>query len=873
MTDIATVLRRAAGAVLLLALLNPAAFCGERDKGDILPGHAAVAIIVGQAGSHRYRMQYEKLVGDLYRTLNEAYGYPGDRIFVFTENGEDMGGIPATGQAAPGTVEWLFNNKVRNGEPLLLILIGHANLARKELYFHTRSAPITASKLGKDISAREGPVSIIAALPHSEALIEPLEKSGNAVLASSEKSQRYQPAFFPALVKSLESLTEKKEELTLGHLVHYLQEEVDSYYAEKNLLKTEHMTRWPEILTGKGWNRLVAFDGDIKKIKEEKEPTRKAAGPAGAVKTGAAYWRKIADSLEGDEDSPVAVLFDKARVEFGERMDGRSLHHRVMLIREEEGRDAAQVRFPFNKKETEIELDWARTIQPDGSVVELDRERDMQFIPGPSGVYSSISTFHLYFPEIKPGSIVEYRYRTRWGPKGSSRMLSRLLQPKYPTERFEYEVCIPKKSKLNVRFMNLPHTCRPSVSKDDYVITHSISGKALPGLFGEPMSPPAYMRGISVSISPYRDWKEVSGWYARIADPRTEPSPAIEKLAKSITAGTGSDAEKLRKIYDWMINEIRYIHVPLGDHAYQPFPAERTYAQRYGDCKDKAALMISLLKAAGMEGYFALINAGHAPRVHPDFPTRAFNHAIVAVPAGPGTFRVLDPTSETTPFGYLPKMDQGRWILITHSRKPFLQQCPATEPGRNLVTIGQRYDDEGSLEAVSWEAKGSPFQEWRMVKKKLPGKRAREFLVFNALGLSPVEYRMQDAEEKEMEEGNAVLVDASLEQIMPYSRIKWTNWPVQHLEYTKKERTQPYYLETGFGYREVIEVPGKKKKRTWKKATGPLKLAVSVEPGESKTTYIREISLPAGTYDTKTYAGFYRAFMDFERESRKLLKD
>ncbi len=859
--------------LLLLAAGNAPA--GEAESFPRPGGHSAAVIVVGQAGSHRFRMEYEERVADLYRVLRTGYGYPEDRIFLFTENGRPLGGVEAAGPSAPGALDWLlarFPRRLGEDDPLLLILIGHANRAMGELYIHTRSEPITASSLAGELARHPGPVTVLAALPHAALLIEPLGRPGNVVLAAAEAGQRYQPAFLPSLVRVLDGLSERKEELTLGRLLPPLEQEIAAYYAERNLLRTEHSTGWPEDRAGAGWERSPAFAdaGEVPGLaigEEEEEPPP----PDPAAMRPAAYWRKIAAGPAGDGEAPVTVLFDESSVEFGERMDGRSLQHRVMLIRDREGRGQAEVGFPFNRRETEVILDWARTILPDGRVVEIDRERDMQFIPGPAGVYRSIWDFRLYFPRVEAGAIVEYRYRTRWGPKGGSGMLTRVLQPEPPTERFHYRVTLPARADLNLRFANLPPGLEPSVEKDDYAVSYSLRGEKLPALAVEEFAPPAPARALGFSISPYREWGEVARWYQRIAAPRTRPTAAIEELAAAIVAGAESRTEKLERIYRWMLREIRYVHVPLGDHAFQPFPAERTYRQGYGDCKDKAALMISLLEAAGLEGYFALVRAGRTPPVEPDFPTRAFNHAIVAVPAGGDDFLLLDPTSDATPFGCLPVSGQGRWVLVVHPERPRLLKSPRGEPERNLVAIRQTYDRDGRLTSIHWEAGGDAYQGWRGLRRVFSLERARDHLLFDLLRFDPVEYRLGDFREEEDEEAGTVRLETTLEALLPDPRPRWTDWPARRLRYTRPERTQPYYLQTGFGYRETIEVSGRGEEHSWARTAGPLRLAIRVEPGEEATEHVRELYLPGGTYDLQAYRELHRALMEFERKSRKLL--
>jgi hypothetical protein len=132
----------------------------------------------------------------------------------------------------------------------------------------------------------------------------------------------------------------------------------------------------------------------------------------------------------------------------------------------------------------------------------------------------------------------------------------------------------------------------------------------------------------------------------------------------------------------------------------------------YGDCKDKATLLIAMMRAVGLTGLPALIRTRDAGLLERDFPHLAFNHVIVAVPRADGYF-FLDPTAEETPYGDLPWVDQGVPILVVkEDGHGDLVETPMASPERNLrhrrvtarVTAAGGLEGEYVIEAWAQQA-------------------------------------------------------------------------------------------------------------------------------------------------------------------------
>ena len=132
----------------------------------------------------------------------------------------------------------------------------------------------------------------------------------------------------------------------------------------------------------------------------------------------------------------------------------------------------------------------------------------------------------------------------------------------------------------------------------------------------------------------------------------------------------------VRALFDFVSREVRYMGAMAESEApgYEPHDVSLTFDNRYGVCRDKAALLVAMLRMAGIDAWPVLINVG--PRKDPQVPQPYFNHAIVAADSGDpdDPYLLMDPTSETTrsllpeylcEMSYLVARDEGEGIRET----------------------------------------------------------------------------------------------------------------------------------------------------------------------------------------------------------------
>ena len=218
-------------------------------------------------------------------------------------------------------------------------------------------------------------------------------------------------------------------------------------------------------------------------------------------------------------------------------------------------------------------------------------------------------------------------------------------------------------------------------------VTHHWEVANVPQMFDEPAMPPYEMVLQRLFVSTLPDWPAVSKWYAELSQPHLAAlTPEMRQTVSNLIAGAQTDEEKMRAIFYHVSKKIRYMGLtPEKDRpGFEPHDVCVTFGKKYGVCRDKAALLVSLLREAGLKAYPVLINVG----TWLDFEVASpdFNHAIVGVELAPGKYQLMDPTDENTR-DFLPAQDGHHTFLVCRPEGEKLLVSPVQPPEENLMRV------------------------------------------------------------------------------------------------------------------------------------------------------------------------------------------
>jgi len=202
----------------------------------------------------------------------------------------------------------------------------------------------------------------------------------------------------------------------------------------------------------------------------------------------------------------------------------------------------------------------------------------------------------------------------------------------------------------------------------------------------------------------FANWQGMGSWYHSLINRQTDASEPIRQEVNVLTASKTSRLQKMQAIAGFVQHDIRYVAIELGIGGWQPHAAPDIFSHRYGDCKDKATLMHTMLREIGVDSYHVIINTqrGSVTRDTPANP--GFDHAIlaiklpddvkdpslIAVMQHPRLGRLLffDPTNDMTPFGQIRGHLQANYGLLV------------TPDGGELVELPQQPSAMNSIQRV-----------------------------------------------------------------------------------------------------------------------------------------------------------------------------
>ena len=355
-----------------------------------------------------------------------------------------------------------------------------------------------------------------------------------------------------------------------------------------------------------------------------------------------------------------------------------------------------------------------------------------------SELITDVRTKLLEIPAAEPGNILGYEiehedrpyiFQDEW-----------VFQGGVPTREAHFTLQLPPGWEYKAVWLNHPEL-EPVAANNQWQWAVS-NVKAIK--FEEDMPPPVGVAGrMIVSLFPpggvkkgFQSWSEMGSWYSTLTNGRRDPSPEIKQKVAALTASAATPLAKMQSLAAFVQSDIRYVAILLGIGGVQPHPATDIFANRYGDCKDKATLLSSMLKEAGIDSYYVVINAERGVVTSATPPhIGGFNHVILAVQLPPGLTdpslmavvqhpklgRILffDPTDHLTPFGQLSGALQANYGLLVTPDGGDLIELPQLPSSSNAITRSAKLtlDDKGTLQGEVKEVRlGDPAssQRWAL---------------------------------------------------------------------------------------------------------------------------------------------------------------
>lgn len=372
--------------------------------------------------------------------------------------------------------------------------------------------------------------------------------------------------------------------------------------------------------------------------------------------------------------------------------------------------------FGYQADSQRVELRGARVFRADGRVDEAI-ETGTDSADDPSiAMYTSTRAYYVQFSRLDPGDVVELQYRiddvavrndydTYFGAVET-------LQGNEAVGHAEYVLITPKARKLYIEAKGIPGLKRNDSVKGNQAI-YRFWADDVPAIVPEP-SMPQWSEVIGhIHVSTYKDYKELGRWYWGLVKDQFNLDSETRQLAQKIAKGLTTEREKVAAVYNWVIENTRYVALEFGIYGHKPRRCVQTVARGWGDCKDKATVIVSLLQELGIDATIVILRTQMRGRFDSKVASLApFDHAIAYVPS---LNLFLDGTSEYTGISELPAMDQESLGILVNKGDSEVVTLPllAADTRRETTTRAKLKPDgsgEVELEAI---ARGATAPEWR----------------------------------------------------------------------------------------------------------------------------------------------------------------
>jgi Domain of Unknown Function with PDB structure (DUF3857)/Transglutaminase-like superfamily len=592
--------------------------------------------------------------------------------------------------------------------------------------------------------------------------------------------------------------------------------------------------------------------------------------------------------------------------------DGSATEHfrSVVKILRPQGRDEGRIAVPFDK-DTKILSMHVWSIGPDGHEYAVKDNEQVEFgYPGQGNLFMDLKIRAAEAPGRDPGGVVAYEYEQRTHPYLTEKTW--LFQSELPRLNQSFTLELPPgfthgtvwAHSRELPQIDLEHQRWRWEMKDVPPIDLD-QVELRPSEFSLEGRMTVHYTGPTIPAPTEGTWQSIGEWYQTLSKDRLVATPEIAAKANELAGNKTDFYDKTEAIAEFVQKQVRYFVIEMGIGGYQPHYAADIFRNRYGDCKDKATLLVSMLSTLGVHG--ALVMVDHRRGVvDPDAPSIVGDHMIagIEIPKGYNSPRlrsvitaksgrrylIFDPTWDKTAFGQLEHNLQGGYGVLMEGPDSQIIQFPVLSPDLNTIrrTATFQLQSDGSLKGTVTEKRFGDLSEHRRdLYTSGDAKEQTQFLDrllgqdFTTFTVSDFKVQNAEALNKDLTTSYSLTADRFGKPMGPLLMIRPRVLGSEHLYADRKERhnipinlsetmqeQDDYTIELPTGY-AVDEIPD------------PVKLDLGFASYESssivkdhtlhytRTYTVREVTLPADRYpDVQKLSGVIAA----DEQNKAVLK-
>lgn len=417
-------------------------------------------------------------------------------------------------------------------------------------------------------------------------------------------------------------------------------------------------------------------------------------------------------------------LLDSTHVQVNETGAGTFHIHRIVKIQKPAAALSYRtITYDYDPLTAFAEFKSMRIRKADGEIRVIDPKTACDYAAPARAIYWGARQIMIEAGRLEPGDTIDYEitkkgftYALLADQEEDDRFIPPMKGQFYdiipfwssrPVVRKVYQLALPKTKELQYRFYQ--GTCDTSTDTTEYHRLYTFTVNQMLPFAKEPNMVDLYDVAPKLMLSTTPDWKAKSRWFYKVNEDYGSFSPTPEAQAKvnELLRNVDDEMGKIAILTHWVADNMRYSGISMGKgEGYTLHNTRMNFTDRCGVCKDKAALLISMLRMAGFEAFPAMTMAGSRVEA---IPADHFNHSVAVVKLSDGTYMPLDPTwvpfirelwsSAEQQQNYLPGLPEGSDLLIT----------PLSPPENHYVKlrISSALDAKGTLKGeLTLEAEG-----------------------------------------------------------------------------------------------------------------------------------------------------------------------
>ncbi len=421
--------------------------------------------------------------------------------------------------------------------------------------------------------------------------------------------------------------------------------------------------------------------------------------------------------------------------------DGQAVQHvrrAVKILRQQGRRDATPV--VYYDKDSKVLSMHVWTISPTGHEYTVKDNEILDFAAHTGGgeLYNDDRVKVMPEPPgSDPGGVVAYEYEVKERPYLAE--TTWFFQDDLPRLKQSFRLVLPPGFTQTTTWAH--HTVDKGIDLENQKWLWNMDSVAGIDLDEIPMSPSAgalagrmtvHYAGPTLAMPQEGTWKGIGEWYGVLSHDRLAATPEISAKAAELTAGKADFYDKSEAIALFLQQQIRYVAIEMGVGGYQPHAAADVFRGRYGDCKDKAALLSAMLGSVGIHSALLMVDTERNV-IDPDAPSILGNHMIGAIEIPKGyespkmrsvvtaatgkRYLIFDPTWDKTPFGQLENNLQGSYGVLMEGKESQVIRLPVLSPDLNTVRRTASFElmPDGELKGKITEKRFGDMAERRRV--------------------------------------------------------------------------------------------------------------------------------------------------------------